>query len=148
MMTHWTLQDSTVDALELPDDLKDFAREMAGESSVSLTSDRERILLTAALEIESYCSRMWFRGVGGAPRIATSVLETDGGNVPAVGALPKSSRRVGHESVEKWSDDSAAYVTAEYVARPLGMIRVSSPGTFRIVASVLAIARKLPDHGR
>ena len=29
-MRGWTLEDSTVDALELPDDLKDFAREMAG----------------------------------------------------------------------------------------------------------------------
>ena len=33
MARGWTLQDSTVDALELPDELKDFAREMAGESA-------------------------------------------------------------------------------------------------------------------
>ena len=136
MMTHWTLQDSEIDPLELTPALRDFAREMVGESAVQLTDDRARILDTAALEIENYCSRIWFRGVGGAPRVATSVLETDGGNVPAVGALPQSSG-VSITSVEFWSDSVAAYVTAEYVARPLGMIRVASPGTYRIVASVL-----------
>ena len=55
MARGWTLADSTVDPLELADELKTYAREMVGESSVQLTSDRERILLTAALEIELYC---------------------------------------------------------------------------------------------
>ena len=135
MMTHWTLADSEIDPLELTPELRDFAREMAGESSVELTDDRARILNSAASEIEFYCSRMWFRGVGGAPRVATSVLETDGGNVPAVGALPQSSV-VSITSVEQWSDAAAAYVTAEYVARPRGAIRVRASGTYRIEASV------------
>ena len=73
-MRGWVLQDSTVDALELPDGLKDFAREMAGESAVSLTSDRERILLSAALEVELYCGSAYFRGHAGSARIATSVV--------------------------------------------------------------------------
>ena len=55
----WALEDWTVDALELSDELKDFAREMAGESAVALTSDRENILLTAALEVELYMCSPW-----------------------------------------------------------------------------------------
>ena len=35
-MRGWTLEDSEIDALELSDELKDFAREMAGESSVAV----------------------------------------------------------------------------------------------------------------
>ena len=57
------------------------------------------------------------------------------GNVPAVGALPQSSV-VSITSVEQWSDAAAAYVTAEYVARPRGAIRVRASGTYRIEASV------------
>ena len=37
--------------------------------------------------------------------------------------------------VSHWDDAAAAYVTAEYVARPLGAIRVAAAGTYRIVAS-------------
>ena len=69
MARGWTLADSTVDALELPDDLKTYAREMVGESAVQLTSDRERILLSAALEVELYCARMYFTGAAGSARI-------------------------------------------------------------------------------
>ena len=49
MMTHWTLQDSEIDPLELTPELQDFSREMVGESAVQLTDDRARILLSAAL---------------------------------------------------------------------------------------------------
>ena len=135
MTRGWVLEDSEIDPLELTPELRDFAREMAGESAVDLTSDREKILNSAALEIEFYCSRMWFRGVGGAPRVATSVLETDGGNVPIVGAMPQSSG-VSITSVEKWSDEAEDFEASEYIRRPLGMLRVASAGTFRIEASV------------
>ena len=63
-MRGWVLQDSEIDALELSDELKDFAREMAGESAVSLTDDRENILLSAALEVELYVSKMMVSGRG------------------------------------------------------------------------------------
>ena len=96
-MRGWVLQDSEIDALDLSDELKDFAREMAAESSVGLTDDRERILLTAASEIERYIGKMIFGGVGGAPRVATSVVEVESPfTVPAVGALPKVDRRDRH----------------------------------------------------
>ena len=135
LMRGWVLQDSTVDALELPDDLKTFAREMAGESSVSLTSDRERILLTAALEVELYCARMYFTGAAGSARACTSIVEVDGtGDVPAIPQFPRSAP-VLVTAVAQWDDAAAAYVTAEYVARPLGAIRVASAGSFRILAS-------------
>ena len=136
-MRGWTLQDSTVDPLELPDELKDFAREMAGESSVALTSDRERILLSAALEVEMYLGKLYFRGAAGSARACTSIVEVDGpGSVPAIPQFPRSTP-VNVTAVARWSDAAAAYVTAEYTRRPLGMIRVSAAGTFRIVASVL-----------
>ena len=134
-MRGWTLADSTVDALELPDGLKDFAREMAGESAVALTSDRERILLTAALEVELYCARMYFTGAAGSARACTSVVEVDGpGDVPSIPQFPKSAP-VLVTAVARWDDAAAAYVTAEYVARPLGAIRVSAAGSYRILAS-------------
>ena len=136
MARGWTLADSTVDALELPDDLKDFAREMAGESSVQLTSDRERILLSAALEVELYCARMYFTGAAGSARIATSIVEVDGPgiDVPAIPQFPRSVP-VLVTAVAQWDDAAAAYVTAEYVVRPLGAIRVAAAGSFRILAS-------------
>ena len=134
-MRGWTLEDSTVDALELPNELKDFAREMAGESSVSLTSDRERILLSAALEVELYVGRMYFTGAAGSARACTSIVEVDGrGDVPAIPQFPRSAP-VNVTSVSQWDDAAAAYVTAEYVARPLGAIRVAAGGTYRVLAS-------------
>ena len=135
MARGWTLQDSTVDALELPDELKDFAREMAGESAVALTSDRERILLSAALEVELYCGRMYFTGAAGSARACTSIVEVDGpGDVPAIPQFPRSAP-VLVTAVARWEEAAAAYVTAEYVARPLGAIRVASAGTYRLLAS-------------
>ena len=134
-MRGWTLQDSTVDALELSDGLKTYTREMAGESAVALTSDRERILLTAALEVELYCARMYFRGAAGSARACTSIVEVDGlGDVPPIPQFPKSAPvLVTH--VSQWDDAAAAYVTADYVVRPLGAIHVSDAGTYRILAS-------------
>ena len=40
MARGWTLADSEIDALELSDELKDFAREMAGESRRSSLTRR------------------------------------------------------------------------------------------------------------
>ena len=140
-MRGWTLEDSEIDALELSDELKDFAREMAGESAVSLTGDRERILLTAALEVELYCARMYFTGAAGSARACTSIVEVDGtGDVPAIPQFHRSAP-VLVTAVAQWDDAAAAYVTAEYVARPLGRLRVPCAGTFRIAASVLPPAR-------
>ena len=140
-MRGWVLEDSEIDALELSDELKDFAREMAGESSVGLTSDRARILDTAASEVELYCSRMWFRGPGGAPRGTTSVVEIESPfTVPAVGAAAKSIG-VTITSVEQWDDAAEAFQESTYIRRPLGRIRVPCAGTFRIAASVLPPAR-------
>ena len=139
-MRGWVLQDSEIDALDLSDELKDFARDMAGESAVSLTADRERILLSAALEVELYIGKMMFRGVGGAPRVATSVVEVESPfTVPAVGALPKSTG-VTVTAAEQWSDEAEAFTVSTYIRRPLGRIRVPCAGTFRIAASVLPIA--------
>ena len=140
-MRGWVLQDSEIDALELSDELKDFAREMAGESAVQLTSDRENILLSAALEVEFYVGKMMFAGVGGAPRVATSVVELAAPfNAPVVGAMPKSTG-VTVTSVEKWSDEAEDFEASDYIRRPLGRILVPAGGTYRIVASVLPAAR-------
>ena len=131
----WTLEDSTVDALELLDELKTFAREMVGESSVALTSDRERILLSAALEVELFCGKMYFRGAAGSARACTSIVEVDGpGSVPAIPQFPRSAP-VLVTAVARWDDSAAAFVTSEYVARPLGAIRVTAAGTYRLLAS-------------
>ena len=135
MARGWVLQDSTVDALELSDGLKDFARQMAGESAVALTSDRDRILLSAALEIELYCGRLYFTGTAGSARACTSIVDVDGpGDVPPIPQFPHSAP-VLVTAVARWDDAAAAYVTAEYVMRPLGAIRVSAGGSYRVLAS-------------
>ena len=140
-MRGWVLQDSEIDALELSDELKDFAREMAGESAVSLTDDRARILDTAALEVEFYVGRMMFRGAGGAPRVASSVVEVEAPfTVPAVGAFPRSTG-VTVTSVERWDDEAEAFTASTYIRRPLGLILVPAGGTFRIAASVLPLEK-------
>ena len=141
----WTLQNSTVDALELPDEVRDQAQAMAGEQAVALVADRENILNESAAAVERYSGRMWFRGPGGVPRVATSVLETDGGDVPAVGAMPQSTG-VTITSVEVWSDSAESWTAVTYVRRPLGAIRLNA-GTFRIVASVLPL-EKYPSEIR
>ena len=134
MARGWVLVDSTVDALELPDELKDFSRAMAGESAVQLTDDRERILLAAALEIELYCGKMYFAGAAGSARSATSIISVSiPTDVPPIPQFPQSAP-VLVTSVMRWSDEAAAYVTSEYVARPLGAIRVPA-GDYRILAS-------------
>ena len=87
----WLLRDSVIDALELDDDLVAFAIDMAGERAVQLTTDRENILLAAAVEMEGYLDKMYFRGPGGSARIATSVIEVTGPcDVPAIAARPRS----------------------------------------------------------
>ena len=141
-MRGWVLQDSTVDALELSDDLKTYAREMAGESSVALTSDRARILDSAAEETEFYSGKMWFRGPGGAPRVTSTVVEVEAPfTVPAVGALPKSTG-VSITSVSKSGQTRPRILTAStYIQRPLGRILVPAAGTYRIVASVLPLEK-------
>ena len=135
----WTLQDSVIDPLDLDDDVKDQAVAIAGESAVALTTDRENILLAAAGQVERYSGRAWFRGPAGAARVATSVIETDGGDVPAVAALP-SSVGVTITSVEIWSDSAEVWTVVDYIRRPLGMVRVKQGGTYRIVTSVLPLA--------
>ena len=135
----WTLQDSVIDPLDLDDEVKDQAVAIAGESSVSLTADRENILIAAAGQVERYSGRAWFRGPGGAARVATSVIETDGGDVPAVAALP-SSVGVTITSVEIWSDSAEVWTVVDHIRRPLGMVRVQQGGTYRIVTSVLPLA--------
>ena len=136
----WVLQDSVIDPLDVDDDVKDQAVALAGEKSVSMTTDRSNILLAAAGQIERYSGRAWFRGPAGAARAATSIVETDGpGDVPAVGALP-ASVGVSITSTEVWSDASEIWTAVTYIRRPLGMIRVKQGGTYRIVTSVLPLA--------
>ena len=140
MARGWVLEDSAIDPLELSNDLLEFARAMAGEQALSLTDDRHIILLSAAGEVERYVGKMTFRGVGGASRVATSVVEVEAPfNVPAVGAMPRSAG-VTVDAVELWDDEAEAFAPSTYIRRPLGLIRVPRAGTYRIVASVLPAA--------
>ena len=144
MMRGWVLEDSEIDPLELTDDLLEFSRAMAGEKALSLTDDRQIILLSAAAEVERYIGKMIFRGAGGAARVATSVVEVEAPfTAPAVGALPRSTG-VTVSAVELWDDESEAFTPSTYIRRPLGLILVPRAGTFRITASVLPAAN-FPD---
>ena len=140
MARGWVLEDSEIDPLELPGDLNDFSQAMASEKALSLTADRQVILLSAAAEVELYLGKLIFRGVGGAARVATSVIEVEAPfTAPAVGALPRSTG-VTVTTVEIWDDASEAFTTSTYIRRPLARVLLPSAGTFRIVASVLPAA--------
>ena len=144
MARGWVLEDSEIDQLELSDDLREFSRAMAGEKALSLTDDRQIILLSAAAEVERYIGKMIFRGAGGAARVATSVVEVEAPfTAPAVGALPRSTGAT-VSAVELWDDESEAFAPSTYIRRPLGLILVPRAGTFRITASVLPAAN-FPD---
>ena len=54
--------------------------------------------------------------------------------MPAIPQFPRSTP-VNITSVMRWSDAAAAFVTSEYVASPLGAIRVTAAGTYRLLAS-------------
>ena len=85
--------------------------------------------------MELYCARMYLTGAAGSARACMSIVEVDGpGDVPAIPQFPKSAP-VLVTAVAHWDDAAAAYVTAEYVVRPLGAIRVSAAGTYRLLAS-------------
>ena len=130
----WLLRDSVIDALELDDDLVAFAIEMAGERAVSVTDDRKNIMFAAAVEIEGYLDRMYFRGPGGAARSCTSVVDVAAaGDVPVIPELPRTAP-VNVTHVLRWSDEAGAFQTASYQARPLGVIRVER-GVYQIVVS-------------
>ena len=74
--------------------------------------------------MELYIGKMMFRGVGGAPRVATSVVEVEAPfTVPAVGALPKSTG-VTVTAAEQWDDEAEAFTVSTYIRRPLGRILV------------------------
>ena len=87
---------------------------------------------------------MMFRGAGGAPRVASSVVEVEAPfTVPAVGAFPRSTG-VTVTSVERWSDEAEAFTASTYIRRPLGLILVPAGGTFRIAASVHPARKTTP----
>ena len=134
MSSGWVVIDSEIAALELPDDIKKLSLAMASEKALTLTSDRENILLSSAHEIELYIGRMVFLGLGGSARVCTSVLETESNtDVPTIPKLPQS-HPVAITTVELW-DDSVGFVASPYIVRPLGRIRLENPGTYRIVCS-------------
>ena len=78
---------------------------------------------------------MYFRGLAGSARACTSVVEMpDAGDVPAIPLFPQTSiMRVSH--VARWSDETAAFATSEYIVRPLGAVRLPREGTYQIHAS-------------
>ena len=145
-MRGWSLESSEIDQLEIPDAVIKFALGLARESALTLTADRQTILLSAAAEVERYIGQMIFRGVGGSARVSTSVVEVAAPffELPTVGALPRTQGAVTIISVERWDDFSEAFVAAQYIRRPLGRIRVEEGGAFQVVASVLPLPT-VPD---
>ena len=132
---NWIIKDSTIDLLSLDDETTAQAIAMAGEKAVALTSDRENILTASAAEIEEYIGRMYYLGLAGSARVCTTVVDLDGpGDVPAIAQLPLTAP-VNVMNVQRWSDDVAAFQTDTYIARPLGVLRVSCWGLYRIVAA-------------
>ena len=101
------------------------ARAMAGEKAVALTSDRENILIACAAEVEEYIGKMYYRGLAGAARAATSVVEIDApGDVPAIPQLPLTYP-LNVTSVARWNTATEAFQAESYAVRPLGAIGLS-----------------------
>ena len=108
---------------------------MAGEKAVDLTTDRDAILIACAAEIEEYVGKLFYRGLAGSARACSTVIELDEpGDVPAVAQFPMTDP-VNVTSVVKWNDSAAAFQSAEFIVRPVGMVRLPTAGVYRIVAS-------------
>ena len=143
MARGWVLQDSEIDQLEVTAELLSFACDGGRKGALVDRRPANNPALRAA-EVERYIGKMIFRGAGGAPRVATSVVEVEAPfTAPAVGALPRSTGAM-IDAVELWDDESEAFASSTYIRRPLGLILVPRAGTFRIVASVLPAAN-FPD---
>ena len=139
MTGQWVPRSAVIDTIELSDEVKDYARAMAGESETTLTTDRENILQAAALEVEQHVGRVLWQAAGGAGRTAVSELEV----LQAPAELPLhypldagGGVTVSVVSVKRWSDTSAAYEAATYAVRPGGAIRVDACGIYEIVATL------------
>ena len=79
--------------------------------------------------------RLFYRGLAGSARACSTVLEVpEPGDVPAVAQFPMTDP-VNVTAVTKWNEKTAAYVTVEYVVRPVSMVRLPTAGVYRIVAS-------------
>ena len=133
----WLLRTSDVDLPELDDETTAQAVAMAGEKAVALTTDRDNILVAAAAEIEEYIGRLFYRGLAGSVRACTTVIELDApGDVPAVAQFPLTDPLV-VTSALRWDDAAAAFQTSDFIARPVGMVRLPAAGTYRLVANAM-----------
>ena len=142
----WVLQDSEVELLSVPTDVRDQAQALAGETEAEWTSDRLNILIAVCDHVERYIGAIRFRGALGA-RDVTSVVEVavvDATplDVPIIPSHPRSNG-ITILSVKKWDDARETFTTAEYIRRPLNTIRVPD-GTYEIVCSTLA-SEKIPS---
>lgn len=130
----WLLRTSDVDMPELDAETTAQARAMAGEKAVALTEDRTNILIAAAAEIEEYVGRLFYRGLAGSVRVGTTVIELDApGDAPILAQFPITDP-VNVTSVVRWDDAAAAFQAADWIVRPVGMVRLPTAGTYRIVA--------------
>ena len=138
----WTLRAVTFADLVLDDATKAQARALAGEKAVELTGDRESILVAAAVEIEQYAQRAFWRGAAGVARGAVSIVNVHDATreAPMVPALP-FSEGVSLTSVERWDDALADWaLTTAYTVRPAARLCFETPGVYQVTADVLPAA--------
>lgn len=143
--TGYVILSARIDELEVSDAMKQQARAMAGELSVELVPDRERVLVGSAHEVEAYCSRVFWPGVGGRVRSSTCEVRI---NRPGVfPLLPHFPSTVGAAlivtSIKLWAY-SAGYETAPYSLRPAGRVSVESGGVYEVRVTVAADAADVP----
>ena len=131
----WLLRTSEVDLPELDDETTAQARAMAGEKAVALTKDRTNILIACAAEIEEYVGRLFYRGLAGSVRVCTTVLELDApGDAPMLAQFPSTDPAIVTAAL-RWDDAAAAFQASDFLVRPVGMVRLPTAGTYRLVAN-------------
>ena len=131
----WLLRSSDVDPPALDDETRAQAVAMAGEKAVALTEDRTNILIACAAEIEEYIGRLFYRGLAGAVRVCTTVIDLDApGDAPVVAQFPMTAPVIVTAAL-RWDDAAAAFQASDFLVRPVGMVRLPAAGTYSITAS-------------
>ena len=119
-----------VTALDLPDDVVEFAQAMAGEKAVDVSADRRLIMEECACEIEKAAGQLFWYDSGVNARRSTSVFDLTVFPV-TLDACPLYPNTHGGDvdlvSVESWDEKTAAWITFaadRYTRRPFGRIRI------------------------
>ena len=145
---HRTIE-SAVSPPTMPAAVDTHALAMAREKAVSKTTDRAIIIQSCAVEVERFCSRVFFRGPVGAARTAEAIVAIMDPSRP-VSVCPVrpnvSGVVVSGVEVAVWDDAAADWTTPSpaHTVRPAGRVLIHAAGEYRVRCALLP-ADPVPD---